>query len=414
MARRGPQRCGPRHALQARRAAPLLLAALLAACGDDAVDKPAEAPSTTPRLELTRVAYADLPGWSADQVAAALPAIERSCDKLLQRADDAPVGPDALAGRVTDWRAPCQAAASVPAGDDAALRRMLQQHFVPFAATPAEGDARGLFTGYYEATLEGARTRHGAYQHPIYAKPQDLVTADLARFRADLKGKRVVGRVEDQRLVPYYTRTEIAEGALQGRDLALIWASDPVDVFFLHVQGSGVVQLPDGGSQRIGFAASNGHPFTAIGRELIRSGALDGQSMSMQAIRDWLRAHPERADDLMRKNARYIFFREIDGPGPIGAQGVALTAGRSLAVDPAFIPLGAPLWLSTTHPASDRPLQRLMVAQDTGSAIKGPVRGDFFWGSGDSALAEAGRMKQQGRYWLLLPKAVAERRAKTS
>ena len=214
--------------------------------------------------------------------------------------------------------------------------------------------------------------------------------------------------------MPYYTRAQIAEGALAERDLELIWSDDPVDVFFLHVQGSGVVELPDGGTQRVGYAANNGHDFTAIGRELIRSGALDGQSMSMQAIRDWLRAHPERADDLMRRNARYIFFREIHGPGPIGAQGVALTAGRSLAVDPSFLPLGAPLYLSTTYPATDEPLNRLMVAQDTGGAIKGPVRGDFFWGSGESALAQAGRMKQEGRYWLLLPKPVAERRGTTS
>jgi membrane-bound lytic murein transglycosylase A len=394
----------------------LLLAATLAACERKPAEQPpppeppAAEPAADPALQLTRAAFIDLPGWSADDPAAALPALRRSCDRLLRRPNDASVGRDGRGGTVGDWQAPCAAVDAVDAGDPAAVRAVLERHFVPFATADGAGDREGLFTGYYEATLNGARTRHGPYQHPIHAKPDDLVRADLGRFQPELDNRRVLGRVADGRLVPYYTRAEIDDGALAGRaGQPLLWADDPVDVFFLHVQGSGTVRLADGGTQRVGFAASNGHPFTAIGRELIRSGALDGQSMSMQAIRDWLRANPDQADPLMRKNARYIFFREIDGPGPIGAQGVPLTAGRSLAVDPAFVPLGVPVFLATTHPSTGKPLHRLMVAQDTGSAIKGPIRGDFYWGTGDAALAHAGRMKHAGRTWLLLPRAVAER-----
>jgi membrane-bound lytic murein transglycosylase A len=396
----------------ATRLAALVFCALtLAACGEAPKDKPKAKTEAAPKLLLARVAFADLPGWGDDRVAKALPALKRSCDRLLRRDADAPVGPDGRAGTVADWQAPCAALDGVPKGDDAALRAVLERHFVPFAAEGTDGP-EGLFTGYYEASLEGARERRGPYQHPIYAKPDDLITADVARFRADIKPTRIVGRVQDQRLVPYYTRAEIWDGAFRERnDLPLFYADDPVDVFFLHVQGSGVVELPDGTRQRVGYAANNGHDFFAIGRALIRSGEMDGEDMSMQGIRDWLRANPDTADALMRRNPRFIFFRKIDGPGPIGAQGVALTAGRSLAVDPAYMPLGAPVFLDTTDPVTREPLQRLMVAQDTGSAIKGPVRGDFFWGSGEPALAKAGRMKQQGRYYLLLPESVAARRA---
>jgi len=179
-------------------------------------------------------------------------------------------------------------------------------------------------------------------------------------------------------------------------------------------QPAAIEFLPDGRALRVGFAGSNGRPFYAIGRALIDEGVVSRERASMQAIRDWMRANPARANEIMHRNERFIFFRLIEGEGPIGAQGVPLTPARSLAVDPAFLPLGVPLWLDTTWPASEKPLRRLMVAQDTGSAIKGPVRGDFFWGSGEPALEQAGRMKQTGRYWLLLPKPVAERRARAS
>jgi len=385
----------------------LLAALALTACEKRAPDLGLPLPDG---MTVEKTAFDELPGWHDDTLAKALPALRRSCRKLNSYPDDKALGPNGFAGPAADWRAPCEAITAVAAGDSAALREVLIAHFVPLAVAGEDG-AEGLFTGYYEATLDAAKTRHGGYRYPLYRPPEDLIRVDLGQFQADLKGRRIVGRVADRRLVPYHTRAEIENGRLEDRGLELLWADDPVDVFFLHVQGSGVARLPDGGTQRVGYAASNGLPFTAIGRELIRRGVLEGQDMSMQAIRDWLRAHPEEADALMGLNDRYIFFRTIDGPGPVGAFGVPLTAGRSLAVDPGFLPLGAPVWLATTYPASDKPLRRLMVAQDTGSAIKGAVRGDFFWGHGEAALEQAGRMKQSGRYWLLLPKKVLARTA---
>lgn len=399
-----------------------MFALLLAACEpvSDKKAKPEDEPEPSedialepepglPDVMLTPVEFSELPGWDGDVVAEALPALRRSCERLLTRDDDRPVGPQAVAGTVADWRAPCDALKEVADGDESTLREVLRAEFAPFAVAGPEGD-KGLFTGYYEATLNAAPFPGGDYRYPLYRRPDDLVSVNLGNFRADLRGERLVGRVENGEMVPYYSRGEIEAGRLDGRNLELFWADDPVDVFFLHVQGSGIVKLPNGDEQRVGFAASNGRDFTAIGRELIRSGEMDSDDMSMQGIRDWLRANPERASELMRRNARYIFFRIIDGEGPIGAQGVALTPGRSLAVDPGRLPLGAPMWLDTTYPASGEPLRRLMVAQDTGKAIKGTVRGDFFWGPGEEALEYAGRMKQTGRYWLFLPRAVAERR----
>ncbi len=397
--RRAPWRIGSAVALAA--------AVAVGAC-ERAPEKPRSALPTPGDVRLVPAAFDDLPGWSRDNVTQARPALRRSCARFDDLPADRRLGPGGYAGRVADWRAACDAVTNVPAGEPGALREALKANFVPFGVAGPEGRS-GTFTGYYEATLEAARERGGQYQHPLYAPPKDLIRVELGRFESGLDGERIVGRVEDRRLVPYYSRARIDAGALDGKAEALLWADDPVDVFFLHVQGSGVARLPDGDTQRVGYAASNGRDFTAIGRELIASGELDGGSMSMQAIRDWLRAHPERARELMQRNPRYIFFREIDGAGPVGAFGVALTPKRSLAIDPKALPLGAPVWLATTHPANGEPLERLMVAQDTGNAITGTVRGDFFWGHGEKALAKAGRMKQQGRYWLLLPKAVVDR-----
>ena len=390
----------------------LLLTALVLVACERKPTKPE--PVTAPvRILLTETAFAQLPGWQADSIAEALPALRRSCARLLGQPSGRPVGPNGLAGKVLDWRQPCATLERLPAGDDAALRAVLEAGFVPFEVAGPD-TAEGLFTGYYEAELRGALRPERAYRWPLFTLPEDLVTVELDLFRADLQGERIYGRVQDGRLVPYFSRAEIDDGALIGRGLELLWVDDPVDAFFLHVQGSGRVALPDGSTMRVGFAGSNGRTFYAIGRALIDEGKVPRDRASMQGIRTWLRGNPQKAVAMMQRNPRYIFFRRIDGEGPIGAQGVALTAGRSLAVDPAFLPLGAPLWLDTTWPASDRPLRRLMVAQDSGSAIKGPVRGDFFWGAGEPALAQAGRMRQRGAYYLLLPKPVAERRRTTS
>ena len=388
----------------------LAAAVALASCGE------APPPEAVPeRLVLTPVDYSDLPGWADDPVAAVLPALDRSCAHLAGQPDDRPVGPEegAVGGTVADWTEACAALAAVPEGDDAAARAALEAWFVPFRATAGARET-GLVTGYYEAELTGALFPGAGFHAPIFARPDDLVTVDLGRFRADMDGKHIVGRVEEGRLQPYHTRRDIAEGALGGRGLELLWSNDPVDVFFLHIQGSGRVRFPDGSERRVGYAMSNGHEFTGIGRAMIDEGKISRDQASMQSIRDWLRANPDEAAEIMMRNARYIFFRWIDGEGPIGAQGVPLTAGRSLAVDTAVLPLGVPVYLDTTWPADGRPLRRLMVAQDTGAAITGILRADFYWGSGEAALTHAGGMKQQGAFYILLPKPVAERRATTS
>jgi membrane-bound lytic murein transglycosylase A len=245
------------------------------------------------------------------------------------------------------------------------------------------------------------------------------VTVDLGTFREDLRGKRLAGRVEEGALVPLPDRAAIEKGALAKRGLELVWVDSAVDAFFLQIQGSGRVQLAEGGEMRVGYAAANGHTYTAVGRELVRRSVYKPAEVSMQSIRRWLEQHPSEADGLMDTNASYVFFKEIEGEGPLGAEGVPLTPGRSLAIDLQHWPLGVPLWLEATSPAPrdnepDRPLRRLVIAQDTGGAIRGPVRGDVFWGGGRDAEAIAGKMKNQGRLWVLLPKEISAPTARAS
>ena len=366
---------------------------------------PAEAPTGAPRAELEVVAFSALPGWPDPRLAEAVPAFRRSCAVLLERPDEQPLGPP-QAGRIADWRPICAELETV--GDQqAALRALIERSFIPYIVHD-RGEPNGLFTGYFEAELRGARQPDAVYNVPIYRRPADLVTVELGQFRSDLAGETIAGRVEDQRFVPYHRRGAIDDGVLAGRNLELLWLADPIDAFVLHVQGSGRVILPDGEVVRIGYAGNNGHAYHSIGRELIDRGALTLSEASWQGIRRWVEDNPDEARALLAANPRYVFFREIEGEGPIGALGVALTAGRSLAVDPRHVPLGVPVWLDTVMPNSDQPLQRLMLAQDKGGAITGVVRGDFFWGYGAPALAQAGKMKSRGRYFLLLPKSAAQ------
>jgi membrane-bound lytic murein transglycosylase A len=245
---------------------------------------------------------------------------------------------------------------------------------------------------------------------PLFRRPPDLVMADLGEFRADLAGNSIAGHVVDGKFKPYFTRTELDGGTLAGQDLELLWLADPVDAFFLQVQGSGRIRLAEGGTTRVGYAANNGHGFVSVGRILVEEGKLTKDQATAQTVAQWLKDHPVKASGIMARNPRYIFFREIEGDGPVGAQGAVLTSKRSMAVDGALLPLGAPFWIDSTWPTdtpqAGQPLRRLMIAQDVGGAIKGAVRGDLFWGTGAPALEVAGRLKQPGRYFILLPKSV--------
>ena len=282
---------------------------------------------------------------------------------------------------------PCQALAALRPGNHVAARNFLERWFAPFAVAGRQGK-NGLFTGYFEPEIAGSLQKSQRFSAPIYARPRDL---PKARRGAATR---------------YHDRRQIEAGALDGAARPLAWAADPVDVFFLQIQGSGRVRLPDGKILRLGFDGHNGHPYTSIGGVLVRRGALDLDTVSMQSIRAWLAANPMEIRPVLNSNARYVFFRPLTGPGPIGAENVALTPGRSLAVDRRLIPFGAPVWLDTSEALdAKRKLRRLMVAQDTGGAIKGAVRGDIFFGAGPGAAARAGRMNRPGRYFLLLPRS---------
>jgi membrane-bound lytic murein transglycosylase A len=362
------------------------------------------------RLVLEPSTFADLTGWKEDAVEEAVPAFLRSCRRIAALPDEAPVAGEPFAGLARDWKPACTEASELPPGNRQAARRFFETRFRPFSVLNNKNPL-GLFTGYYEPLLHGSRKRGGKYTVPLYTRPSELVMVDLGDFRADLKGKRIAGKVEDGTLVPYPDRKAIDAGALAGRKLEVVWVDDPIDAFFLHVQGSGRVQLAEGGEMRLGYAAQNGHPYTAIGRELINRGALRREEVSLQTIRAWLEAHPKEAREVMETNPSYVFFQKLEGEGPLGAQGVPLTPGRSLAVDLQHVPLGVPLWLVSGMPSPhegepDRKLRRLLVTQDTGGAIRGPVRGDVFWGFGEEAETIAGRMRHRGKMWLLLPRAL--------
>jgi len=341
-------------------------------------------------ITLRPVSFAELDGWRDDDHAAALRALLRSCRKMPSA--------DAL----------CPAALAMGKGADReAARLFFETHYTP---NVIEGAKEGGFvTGYYEPELRGSRDRGGAFQVPVYRRPDDLITlapdTDRARFNDRITGMRHAPEGQ----VPYYTREEIEAGALSGRGLELLYLDDAVELFFMQVQGSGRVRLADGSSVRLGFAGKNGHPYTSIGKLLAERGEGRPESLTMAGVKAWLRADPMRGRALMHENRSYVFFRELAGEegrdGPLGAQGVALTAGRSLAVDAAYHTLGTPVFVTATGLATPegQPFRRLMVAQDVGSAIRGPERGDIFWGSGEAAGAIAGSTRHAARFVVLLP-----------
>jgi membrane-bound lytic murein transglycosylase A len=340
----------------------------------------------------TQAAFGDLPGWTAGMPAQALRAFLAACSR--------PRPNSALAQA-------CASATTVPA-EEAAARRFFEANFTVYAISSSDGQSQGLVTGYYEPVLDGSRVRSERYRFPVFGVPDDMIVVDLASLYPDLKHRRLRGRIEGRRLVPYYSRAEIetADGAFDAPVLA--WVSDPVALFFLQIQGSGQIAFDDGSRLRLGYADQNGHPYRSLGRYLVERGELRLEDASMQGIETWASANPDKLRTALDSNPSYVFFRVLPnlpaGEGPIGALGVPLRAGASIAVDRRFIPLGAPVYLATTEPMGDAPLERLTVALDTGGAIRGPVRADFYWGSGAEAGALAGRMRQQGRLWLLWPR----------
>ena len=360
-----------------------------------------------PELNFVEANFSNLPNWKSENFINFAQAYKRSCNRILKKDSQKSFGKNIKFGKNQEWQIACRRFEQINTSDANEVRQFFETYFIPYQIDDG-GDVDGLFTGYFEASLKGSRQRSDIYKYPLRARPDDLVMVDLGRFRDELKGQRIAGRVQNGRLSPYESHADINAGQLPvSQDKPLVWVDSAIDAFFLQIQGSGIVTLDDGSIMRVGYAGQNGHPYYAVGRELIKQGALTKETVSMQSIRGWMEQNPDQAQNLMETNKSYVFFREIHGEGPLGAEGVALTPERSLAVDRTLVAYGIPVWLSAENPSNPAlRIDRLMVAQDTGGAIKGVVRGDYFWGYGDRAEQMAGVMKSSGRYWFLLPKSL--------
>ena len=364
----------------------LSLLALLAGCNGSAPEKSRPHPIAT----YTHATWQDLPTVTEADLVAGFEAWRSACQRL--KAD--PV-----------WGATCAAAASVPA-DARQIRDFLGQQLEVYSLRSAENSANGLITGYYEPVYPGSETRTEKANVPVYGIPDDLIVVALDSVYPELKGKRLRGRLEGRTLKPYDTAEVIQRQGVKAPVLA--WLTDPMDLQFLQIQGSGRVQLANGRQMRLGYADQNGHPYRPVGRWLVEQGQLKKEDVTMGAIHAWAQANPARVPELLASNPSYVFFstRPDSNEGPRGSLNVPLTAGYSVAIDRKVIPLGSLLWLSTTRPDGS-PVVRPVAAQDTGGAITGEVRADLFWGTGDAAGKLAGDMKQQGQIWMLWPKGMA-------
>jgi membrane-bound lytic murein transglycosylase A len=367
-----------------------------------------------PEVSFSKVIFEDLKGWSNDDQGLALNTFKKSCASFYKQPKKKNLLPRRVGGEIQDWLPACKAAEGLNEEDNNISRQFFETHFIPLQILTKEGST-GLLTGYYEPMVEGSLFETENNKTPLYSRPKNLITVNLGLFRSDLKGRRVAGKILGGQLRPFESREEIEAGALSGKGLELIWLKDSIDAFFLHIQGSGRVRLPDGKIKMVGYSGPNGHPYTSLGSLMRKKGLLEPDNISMKSIKGWLKDNPNEALELMRENASYVFFRFLDGDAPIGSQGVELTGGRSLAVDREELPLGAPIWVSGTRPSSDDPenvqipFERLMVSQDTGGAIRGALRGDVFWGLGKEAETMAGYMANFSEFFILLPLGLAER-----
>lgn len=347
--------------------------------------------TTAPSTLLKPSDWQDLPSWASNDALATWPIFLSNCELLKKQ---------------MTWHAVCAAATMLTPQDDQQARAFFEHWLTPHQLVSSDGQDSGLITGYYEPLLFGSRKPSARFRFPVYGVPEDMLNIDLSGVYPELKTYRLRGRLNGNKVVPYYSRADIDAGRapLQGREI--LWVDDAVDLFFLQVQGSGRVQLENDETVRIGYADQNGHPYVSIGRKLVEQGELSLEQASLQGIKQWGLRNPDKLGALFNQNPSYVFFRELPPSpnGPPGALGLPLTAGRSLAVDPRAIALGSLVYLATTWPNSTQALNRLMLAQDTGGAIKGAVRADFFWGFGEEAAQNAGSMRQSGRLWILLPR----------
>ncbi|WP_411816819.1 murein transglycosylase A [Hyphococcus sp. DH-69] len=393
-----------------------------------------------PALQLLPISYDEIDGWHRDDPTEALNAFMRSCEIFEKQDPSQAANPlentlltgVSLAGTIADWQRPCHEARALtvsaysdPSIRRGAIRKFFEFHFQPIEVSvkraplpdsrarraPPKIENDGVFTGYYEPVYPASNTQTDRFSAPLLPRPDDLVEVDLGMFRDTLKGERIAGKIEGNRLVPYADRKSIENGGIDGDPIAWL---DPNDLFFLQIQGSGRLFFEDGTALRVGYGGQNGHAYTAIGRVMVQREIMPLEDVSMQSIRQWLvDADPVEAQSLREENASYVFFNRLDqvAPelGPLGAQGASLTPGRSLAVDRRYYPLGMPVWIDIRLDENADPLRRLVIAQDTGGAIRGPIRGDYYWGSGEEAGKMAGEMNARGKMIILLPQRLAER-----
>jgi len=357
--------------------------------------------------KFVRLSYRDLENWSSDRQGQAFSAFKKSCRVFLAAPAGQKILPAGLGGRAGDWQSPCKAAEKTGDLTDIQARSFFERNFTLLSYSDK---TEGLFTGYFAPEYAGSDRRSEQYSYPLYAVPKDLKILDLGKFDPSLQGKTITGEIKAGEFVPYKDRENIDSGALKNKQLELVWLRNPMDAFFMHIQGSGVILYANGTRRIFGYAGKNGRAYHSIGKFLIENGEISSQDMSMQAIRKWLQDNPAKARSLMWKNPSYIFFRPLKETAPVGSMNIALTSGRSLAIDPQYVPLGMPLWLDL-NPATDhgKPVRRLVIAQDTGAAIRGRMRADIYWGVGDDAARLAGPMKEAGRYYFLVPKGLADR-----
>lgn len=370
-------------------------------------------PKTTQSIRLHRESFEHLPGWfTALDHKDSLATFQISCKTLIRQNPESDAGGQLFELKVKDWQPACQAALKLPIKKitNQQARLFFQQWFTP--VTPyKKHPVKGLFTGYYMPLLQGSLVKTSEYNVPIYGVPDNLLYIDLNQFNLTCNAKKIVGRVDGQQVVPYFTREQIDNGAIKDHAPVIVWTKSLMERLNLEIQGSGVIELPNKELLYLGYAIGNGAAYTSVGRVLIDEGILNRDTASMQAISKYLESHPKKMRTVLNHNKSFVFFKVLEKQIALGAQGVGLTSGYSLAVDRQWIPMGTPLWLNTTHPAATRQnkqvLQRLMIAQDTGGAIRGMVRGDVYWGAGKDAASIAGKMRNQGQYWLLVPKHIS-------
>lgn len=350
-------------------------------------------------INVKEISFSQLSGWDNDDFKEIISIFSKNCKYVLNNKNEY-IYNSKIKIKTNDYKDICRHFAAKNINTSKQMKSFMESEFIPYSV--ADGNNYdGTFTSYYEAEINASFNKTSKYKYPIYGKPNDLIELNLRDFGSDLPDTRLVGRVKDGKFVPYYNRREIEKNGINAP--IIMWGDDLVDIHFMQIQGSAIAHMSDGSDIRIGYAENNGHKFRGIGGILLSKNAIEPKNASMVKIREWLRNNPQKANELMMENERFIFQRLSDADGPVGALGISLTAGRSLAVDNKYIPLGAILWLDTYDPDKND-IKKIVFAQDIGSAIKGIVRGDYFWGHGEEALKQAGRMNSIGKYYILAPK----------